>query len=176
MVTKMDLVRSFGHLPLVRILLQMSSRAAATASPPYFISSAGTLSIPADLLFFKDLIALLTLDVVIFGAGELGAAFDAIVFGYPVVLKPIAVLSPPFKYLLWLRKYYPCCILNDFDDVTILGVSLSFFAVSKAILEFLVKFPSISRHCSLIHISRALLIAFLTSLFTVLYLSRSNHL
>ena len=61
---KMDLVHSVGQSPLIRILLQMSSKAVAAASPPFVISSAGMLYIPADL------IVLSIWDIVIYGAGE----------------------------------------------------------------------------------------------------------
>ena len=71
----MGLVNSFGHSPLVSILLQMSSKAIATASPPFFTSSAGIFSISAEFLFFKDLIALSTSEIDLWRR-ELGVALS----------------------------------------------------------------------------------------------------
>ena len=49
-----DWVHGVGHSPVCQILLQIVVREVITSSPPAWISSAGTLSTPADFPFFSD--------------------------------------------------------------------------------------------------------------------------
>ena len=52
-----DWVHGVGHSTVCQILLHIVSRALVMASPPVCISSAGTLSAPADFPFLSDFTA-----------------------------------------------------------------------------------------------------------------------
>ena len=69
-----DCVHGVGHSPVCQILLQILVRTSVTASPPCLISSAGILSIPADLPLFRDLIAASTSS---FRMGKSSSLFDS---------------------------------------------------------------------------------------------------
>ena len=165
-----DWVHGVGHSPVCQILSQIVVRAVITSSPPAWTSSAGMLSTRADFPFFNDCTAAST------SLRRMGWSSSVSVWvQFSTDGSPLALwLYSSEQYSV--HRFSICRpSVRHFPERSRTVVAFPCFTVVKSftswyalLLLFILRFSSISIHCSPIHCSLAFFVHLLMLLFTPL--------
>ena len=162
-----------GHSPVCQILLQIVMGAVITSSPPFWTSSAGMLSTPADFPFFNDCTAASTSMQRMGWSSFVSVRVQFSTDGSPLALwlysseqysvHRFSICHSPVRHFperSWTVDAFPC--------FTVVKSFTSWYAL---LLLFYLRFSSISLHCSPIQFSLAFFTHLLMLLLTSLYFS-----
>ena len=169
-----DWVHGVGHSSVCQILLQIVLRAVITSSPPAWISSAGTLSTPADFPFFNNCTAASSTSLRRMGwSSSVSVWVQFSTDGSPLALwlyNSEQYSVHRFSICRYSVRHFPerSWTVVAFPSFTVVKSFTSWYVL---LLLFFLTFSSISLHSSPIQFSLAFFMHLLMLLFTALYFS-----